>query len=146
MTMERGAPRLTTLALAGVLVLLAGCSNDGGGDGSSGASASAGSTASTGPTGPQPAEIEATVEVGADPIGIASGEVYVDSDWISSQLNLRGEMLADIQMGMAEHGDMTRATMDALIEVHAERGARALLTEVLERGIDFERVAYETAR
>jgi len=30
-----------------------------------------------------------------------------------------------------------------LIEVHAERGARALLTEVLERGIDFERVAYE---
>jgi len=33
-----------------------------------------------------------------------------------------------------------------LIEVHAERGARALLTEVLERGIDFERVAYETAR
>ena len=74
MTMERGAPRLTTLALAGVLVLLAGCSNDGGGDGSSGASASAGSTASTGPTGPQPAEIEATIEVGADPIGIASGE------------------------------------------------------------------------
>jgi hypothetical protein len=33
-----------------------------------------GPTASTGLTGPQTAEIEATIEVGADPIGIASGE------------------------------------------------------------------------
>ena len=74
MTMGRGAPRLTVLAFAGALVLLAGCSSDGGGDGSSGPSVSTGPTASTGPTGPQPAEIEATVEVGADPIGIASGE------------------------------------------------------------------------
>jgi YVTN family beta-propeller protein len=108
MTMERGAPRLTTLVLAGALVLLAGCSSDGSGDGSSGADGSAGPTASTGPTGPQPAELEATVEVGADPIGIASGEGSV---WVvNAEINAKrgsvsridpttNEVLATIDVG-----------------------------------------------
>ena len=33
-----------------------------------------------------------------------------------------------------------------IIEMHGERTSKVLLTEVLERGIDFERVAYEAAR
>jgi hypothetical protein len=60
------------LALAGALVFLSNCSIDGGGG--DGTSVTVDPTLSTEPTGPQPAEIEATVEVGADPIGIAAGE------------------------------------------------------------------------
>jgi hypothetical protein len=59
------------LALAGALVLLSNCSSDGGGGNAT--SATADPTRSADPTGQQPAEIEATVEVGPDPIGIAAG-------------------------------------------------------------------------
>ena len=70
--MERGAPRLTALALTGLLVLLAACSDDE--SITPGPLSSPGSTLPSETSSPQSAEIEATIEVGADPIGIAAGE------------------------------------------------------------------------
>ena len=93
------------LALAGALVLLSSCSSDGGGDGTN---HTADPTRSTGPTGPQPAEIEATVEVGADPIGIAAGEgslwvVNAETDAARGSVSridpVSGEVLATIRVG-----------------------------------------------
>src|SRR6185436_8328697 len=65
--MERGAPRMAALALAG-LVVFAAC-GDRDATVERDVTVATGATAATGPTGPQPAD-----EVGADPIGIASGE------------------------------------------------------------------------
>jgi YVTN family beta-propeller protein len=108
MAMERGAPRLTALALAGAVVLLAGCSDDE--SIAPGPLSSPGSTLPSETSSPQSAEIEATVEVGADPIGITSGE---GSLWVvNADINAKrgsvsridpasGEVLATIAVGAA---------------------------------------------
>jgi len=91
MTMERGAPRLTALALAGALVLLAGCSSDRSDDSPKATSLSGGLP----PSGD--ATIEATIEVGADPIGIASGE---GSLWVvNADINARRGSVSRIDPG-----------------------------------------------
>jgi len=106
MAMERGAPRLTALALAGLLVFAACADRDAAGERD--VIAPTDPTASTGPTGPQHAQVEATIEVGADPIGIAAGE---GSLWVvNADINAKrgsvsridpasGEVLATIGVG-----------------------------------------------
>lgn len=106
MTMERGAPRLVALALAGLLAFAA-C-GDADAPVERDVTAPTGATASTGPTGPQPADVEATIEVGADPIGIASGggslwvvnaEINAKRGSVSRFDPARGEVQARVQVG-----------------------------------------------
>ena len=37
-----------------------------------------------------------------------------------------------------------RPAVPARVELHDQQSSKAMLTEVIERGIDFERVAYQT--
>ena len=98
MTMERGAPRLTAVALAGFLVCAACGDRDAAVERD--VTAPTGATASSGPTGPQPADVEATIEVGADPIGIASGE---GSLWVvNADINAKRGSVSRIDPGSGD--------------------------------------------
>jgi streptogramin lyase len=95
------------LALAGAVVVLSGCSSDDrGGDATS---STAEPTSSTVSAGPQPAEIEATVEVGSDPIGIAAGNgslwvVNAETDAARGSVSridpTSGDVLATVRVGV----------------------------------------------